>query len=330
MTDPTRAARSAAASPPGRPLSLALQGGGAFGAFTWGVLDRLLEESDIVFDSVSGASAGAVNAVVMADGLRRGGREGARESLDVFWTALADKARSGFLSASPPTSLALDLSTRILSPYQMNPFDLNPLRTLLSDAVDFEALAAASPVRLVVSATRVSDGGLRIFREHEMTRDVVLASACLPLMNHAVTVDGEDYWDGGYAANPPLTELVEVSDAGRILLVQIVPTQCDGTPTSSPTIAKRLNQITFNGPLRHDVAALETMKRLSGQDGGATALSRKLAALSLEAISAEDWVPDLARRSGIDLDRKALIDLRDRGRVAAAGWLEGADAERAA
>lgn len=319
-----------ASSAPIRPLSLALQGGGAFGAFTWGVLDRLLEEPDIVFDTVSGASAGAVNAVVMADGLRRGGRDGARESLAVFWTALAEKARSSFLPASPRTSLALDLSTRILSPYQMNPFDLNPLRTLLTDAVDFEALAAGSPVRLVVSATRVSDGGLRIFREHEMTRDAVLASACLPLMNHAVTVDGEDYWDGGYAANPPLTELVEVADAARILLVQIVPTQVDGTPTSSPTIAKRLNQITFNGPLLHDVAALEAMKRLSGHDGGDSALSRKLAALSLERISAEDWVPDLARRSGLDLDRKALIDLRDHGRVAASSWLEGAETERAA
>ncbi len=184
---------------------------------------------------------------------------------------------------------------------------------------------------MLVSATRVSDGGLRIFRECEVSRDVVLASACLPLLNHAVTIDGEDYWDGGYAANPPLTELVDVAETSTILLVQIVPTQADETPTSSPTIAKRLNQITFNGPLMHDIAALEAMKRLSGRDGGDSPLSRKLAALSLERISAEEWVPDLARRSGMDLDRSALLDLRDRGREAAAQWLSAAgQTERAA
>jgi len=169
---------------PGR-LSLALQGGGSFGAFTWGVLDRLLEEDAVDFDAISGVSAGAINGVILASGLASGGRAAARAGLERFWRRASEAA-----PRSSGKSMAFDLSTRILSPYQFNPLDLNPLRALIAAEIDFEAVRRRSPLRLLVGATRVSDGHLRIFRETEMTPDVVLASACLPLLNQAMTIEG--------------------------------------------------------------------------------------------------------------------------------------------
>jgi NTE family protein len=323
---PGRTAAAAAPSdhrtpPSGRRISLALQGGGAFGAFTWGVLDRLLEQPDLVLDAASGASAGAVNAVLLADGLRRGGSSGARERLDAFWHRLADSARGSFLTGSARAGLALDLSTRLLSPYQLNPFDLNPLKALLGDIVDFDALRADPQLKLAIAATRVSDGGLRIFRETELTLDCVLASTCLPMLHHAVEIDGERYWDGGYAANPPLTQLVAINDTPDILLVRIVPTSGDDHPRSSPGIVRRLHQITFNGPLQHDIDAITALKALSEAEGADSALGRKLSALTIHHLCAEEWVPKLAERSLLDLDRCFLLDLKERGRDAASAWL---------
>ena len=313
---------SEGSSPASRNLSLALQGGGAFGAFTWGVLDRLLVEPDMSLDAVSGASAGAVNGVLLAEGLRRGGAPAARQLLDAFWTRLAKDAAGSFIPRGARAGLALDLSSRVLSPYQLNPFNLNPLRTLLGDYVDFAALRQDPPIRLLVSATRVGDGATRIFREYEMSLDAVLASACLPMLQQAVEIDGESYWDGGYAANPPLIQLVEASEATRILLVQIVPTTGDGHPTTSAGIVKRINEITFSTALQHDLDALAAMQRLSAEGGvEAGAEVRKLNALSLHHLNAEAWVPDLGRRNIADLDRTFLTGLRDRGRAAADSWL---------
>ena len=309
-----------------RPLSLALQGGGAFGAFTWGVLDRLLEEESLVLDCVSGSSAGAVNAALLAEGLRRDGRAGARICLDDFWTKLAKTARSSFIMASRRANMAFDVSSRVLSPYVLNPFNLNPLRDLLASSIDFPSLRADPPLRLVVGTTRVSDGSLRVFRETEIDLDVVLASACLPLIHHAVEIDGESYWDGGYAANPPLLQLVGASAADHVLLVRILPTTGDEHPTSSPDIVKRLNQITFNTPLQHDIDALMALKRLSDSGSTETAAGRKLSDLRLDQLSAEDWVPDLSRRSLLDLDTAFLLDLKAKGRMAGSHWLAG-DAE---
>lgn len=303
------------------PISLALQGGGAFGAFTWGVLDRLLEADRLRLDAASGASAGAVNAVLLADGLRQGGREMARKALDRFWTRLADDARSSFLPRGYRANLALDMSSRMLSPYQVNPFNLNPLRTLLSQCVDFDGLRAEPSLRLLIAATRVQDGTVRIFREDEVTLDSVLASACLPLVHQAVDIDGDAYWDGGYAANPPLLPLVEVSDAARVLLVQIVPTGGEDHPRTSPGIVKRLNQITFNAPLQHDLDAVAAMQRLATAEDATTASGRKFRALAIDHLSAEEWFPRLAERSANDLDRDFLFGLRDSGRTAATAWL---------
>src|SRR5215217_7744724 len=244
-------------------LSRALQGGGAFGAFTWGVLDRLLEEEHISFDAVSGASAGAMNAVLLASGLAQGGPEEARASLERFWRTVS---KAGQLTRLASSNAALPVMAPRLSPYEFNPFDLNPLREILAGEVDFEAVRTKAPVRLLLGTTRVSDGSLRIFRTPEVTADVVLASACLPHLHHAVTIDGEAYWDGGYAANPPLLPLVTATKASDVLVVQIVPSNGSELPTTSPEIGKRLSQITFNNSLQKDLQALSMMTKLS-QEG---------------------------------------------------------------
>src|SRR3954469_25873731 len=187
-----------------RRLSLALQGGGAFGAFTWGVLDRLLEEDDLELDAISGASAGAINAVLLASGLAKGGPDEARASLERFWSGVGQSsAKNLFLHPELVVATASQLS-----PSQFNPLELNPLRDLLAQEVDFEAIRARSPVRLLVSATRVQDGAVRVFRTKAISLDVVLASACLPRLHRAVDIHGEPHWDGGYAANRPLIPLV--------------------------------------------------------------------------------------------------------------------------
>ncbi|HEX8663413.1 MAG TPA: patatin-like phospholipase family protein [Beijerinckiaceae bacterium] len=310
--------------PARRRLSLALQGGGSFGAFTWGILDRLLDEEDLAFDAVSGASAGALNAVVLASGLKRGGNPGAKESLHRFWEAVSE---------APPKSgsgMAVDLATRVVSPYQFNPFNLNPLRGILAEEVDFAALKAAPSLRLLIAATRVSDGKLRIFREKELSLDVALASSCLPLLHHAVTIDGEAYWDGGYSANPPLMPLVAASRASDVLVVQIVPTAGAEMPTTSPEIVKRTLQITFNGPLLRDLEALAAMTKLSGAEGEGSPLSRKLKRLRLHHVTAEKEIPGLGEASALDRDWDFLVALRDAGRAAASRWLAAEAARRAA
>src|SRR5215210_4382860 len=201
-------------------MSLALQGGGAYGAFTWGVLDRLLEEK-ISFDAVSGASTRAINAALLASGLAKDGPDGARATLEAFWTKLS---RLGILNRLLPSEVLQAASALgVGSPYQFNPLDLNPVRDLLAHEIDFDAIQTSAPVRLLVSATRVSDGALRIFREQDITLDVVLASACVPQLYHAVSINGELHWDGGFAANPPLIELIGASKVSDVLLVQIIP-----------------------------------------------------------------------------------------------------------
>jgi NTE family protein len=300
-----------------RRLSLALQGGGSFGAFTWGVLDRLLDEDDLVLDAVSGASAGAVNAVLLASGLSEGGRAGAQQSLERFWRRASDAAPNA------PSGPALAMATSVLSPYQFNPFNLNPLKSLLADEIDFDALRAKPNLRLLIGATRVRDGKLNIFREKALTLDAVLASACLPVIHHAVTIDGEVYWDGGYSANPPLIPLVTASRASEALIVQIMPTAGAEMPTSASEIAKRMEQITFNSSLLRDMDALAAMRTLSGTEAGRSNLSRKLQKLRLHHIAAETEYPMLSQSSALNLDWVFLLELRDAGRAAADQWLSG-------
>ena len=226
-------------------IDLALQGGGSHGAFTWGVLDRLLEESQLHIAAISGTSAGAMNAAVLADGWTEGGAQGAREALDKYWQHVSRAAAFSPLQRSPldrlmgrwtldtsPFYIAMDLMSRVLSPYALNPLGLNPLRDILAESIDFTRLAR-SPIKLFITATNVRTGRGRIFRNAEITADVLLASACLPTMFQAIEIDGVPYWDGGYAGNPTITPLIRESDAHDTILVQINPRERPDTPRSA-------------------------------------------------------------------------------------------------
>ena len=229
-------------------IDLALQGGGSHGAFTWGVLDRLLEEPRLRIEAISGTSAGAMNAGVLADGWVEGGARGARAALEKYWQRVSQFAVFSPLQRTPldrlagrwtldtsPAYLAIDPMSRVLSPYDLNPLGLNPLRDILAASIDFDRLSR-SPIKLFVTATKVRTGRGRIFRNAEITPDVLLASACLPTMFRAIEIDGEAYWDGGYVGNPTITPLVRESDAHDTILVQINPTERPETPRSDHAV----------------------------------------------------------------------------------------------
>ncbi|MEO7400759.1 MAG: patatin-like phospholipase family protein [Polaromonas sp.] len=234
-------------------LNLALQGGGAHGAFTWGVLDALLENQGLEFEGLSGSSAGAMNAVVLADGWMKGGREGARQSLADFWTEVARQMPWGAMIQGEGDAISLSPASKWLanlaghfSPAQLNPLDLNPLRELLKRQIDFEQLRLRSPFKLFVGTTQANTGKLRIFRETELSVDVLLASACLPKIHHAVEIDGEPYWDGGYAANPAVFPLFYDCEAHDVLLVLLSPLKRENTPQTVEEIESRIVELAFS------------------------------------------------------------------------------------
>jgi NTE family protein len=307
-----------------RRLSLALQGGGAFGAFTWGVLDRLLEDGRLNLDGISGASAGALNAAVMASGWMEGGHAGARAALDRLWRRTGDLASLGnSMQAWGMASAVVESLARWLTPGQANPFDLNPLRVILQELVDIDRLRAAGAPRLFIAATHMQTGRARIFTNAELSIDALLASACLPQLQRAVTVDGEAYWDGGYSSNPPLVPLVEHCDARHVLLVRLVPTASDAAPSSNTDIAQRVNNLMFNTPLLRELETLDTARRASLGFGLAPRLGRKVRRLRLHTIDAGDLTATLSPNSALRPDWAMLERLRDRGRDAAARWLAG-------
>lgn len=244
-----------------QPVSLALQGGGAYGAYAWGVLDRLFEERALKVAGLSGASAGAINAVVTAWGLLDGGPEGARAALNRLWTSLGQMSLLSPLGL-PGASLQFDLMTRVLSPYQFNPFNINPLRDLLLGMIDFDRLRAESRMPLFIAATNVNTGELRVFREQEISIDVLMASSCLPLVHQAVEIDGQAYWDGGFSANPPLLPLALETGCRSLMLVKLTADEEPEVPTSAPEISARLKRILVNAPLLRDLDALSEMQRL--------------------------------------------------------------------
>jgi NTE family protein len=305
-----------------RLLSLGLQGGGSFGAFTWGVLDRLLEDERLDLDTISGASAGAVNAVVLADGLAESGRAGARERLRSFWERVGRAPGVPAAISSSPLALMATGLTPWASPYQINPLGLNPLRDLIASAVDFERLREGCPIRLIISATRVRDGQPRMFREHEITLDVVLASACLPFLQHAVELDRESYWDGGYSANPPLRELVIEMQSTELLLVRLVPEAHDMVPHLPHEIARRVREIGFNTSLLRELDAVEDLRRAcKGQVLFRSGLCRKLTAMRFHQIDAAEHVPGLASESPLNTSWVFLERLHEAGWRAGEEWL---------
>src|SRR6202022_3918352 len=253
------ASSNAAAKPDRDPIliDLALQGGGAHGAFTWGVLDRLLEEPQLQIEGISGPSAGAMNAAVLVHGHAAGGSKGAKAALEDFWRRVARAATFSPFRRSPldilmgrwtldnsPLFLALDLAARVFSPYVLNPRGANPMRDILTECVDFAHLEQ-SPIRLFVTATNVRTGRGRVFQNAELTPDVLLASACLPTLFQAIEIDGEPYWDGGYSGNPTITPLIRECKSQDTILVQINPVEREGRPRSASEILNRLNEVSF-------------------------------------------------------------------------------------
>jgi NTE family protein len=300
---------------PPRRLSLALQGGGSFGAFTWGVLDRLLEEPDCAIDTISGASAGAVNGVLLASGFVEGGREGARTRLRRFWRRITEEASfrslmliGGFSPAGTSVTFGRGLSSA-----RFDPFDLDPLRQALAAEIDFSALRDPTCPKLLVATTRVRDGSLQLFRNEDLTADVVLASTCPPLVHCAVEIEGDAYWDGAYAANPPLVQLVQDSEATDVLVVQITPTRDAYIPITMAAIDRRLDQIMANSALNAEIAALDFAR--------ADAAAPKLRSLRVFRIAAEDEIDGLAQRSAADIGSGFITTLHRSGRDAADHWL---------
>ena len=264
-------------APKKKRINLALQGGGAHGAFTWGALDALLADGRFEVAGLSGASAGAMNAVVLADGLREGGPEGARKQLEQFWRAVSldghfnSTQRSlfdAYLSAFDPLKFSdrfWQSASSFLSPYDFNPLDINPLRSALIKLVNFEALRASDDVKLFISATNVTTGRIKVFHRDELTAEMVMASACLPTLFKAVVIDGAPYWDGGYSGNPPLFPFFSETDCLDVILIQLDPIERPGTPDTAVEIMQRMNEITFNAPLLGEFRAIDFVARLVDQ-----------------------------------------------------------------
>ncbi len=315
-----------------RTINLALQGGGAHGAFTWGVLDRLLDEKELAFEGLSATSAGAMNAAAFAYGLAAGGREGARQALTDYWKRVSQAARLGplqptsidrmlgdhRLSWSPIFSM-IGFVTRMLSPYQFNPANYNPLRDVVEQSIDFGVLQQPNcPVKLFLSATNVRTGKVKIFTGKEITVDAVMASACLPTMFHAVEIDGEAYWDGGYMGNPAIFPLIYNCESADVVIVHINPLLREEVPRSADDILNRINEISFNSSLMREMRAVGFVTRLVRQK---RVVGGGLKHVLVHSISDDGFMSALTPTSKYNADWDFLIFLRDQGRKCADDWL---------
>jgi NTE family protein len=311
-------------------VNLALQGGGSHGAFTWGVLDRLLEEETLHFEGITGTSAGAVNAVVLADGLAAGGREGARDALRVYWQkvsalsargifkpSLFDKGSADFGLEHSLGFWFLEPMTYFASPYQMNPFNYNPFKDLLAEAINFERVRQQTEVKLFLCATDVQTAKAKIFSGKELRVEHVLASTCLPLLMQAVEVDGEYYWDGSYAGNPAIYPLVYQCETRDVLMVHITPAERPGVPTTSPAIMNRMQEVSFNTSLIREMRTIASYNKLIEQgrmDGGRRML--------VHVIEAEEFIRAFSWSSRLNADWDFLLHLHSMGRAQAGQWLD--------
>ena len=318
-----------------KPVALALQGGGAHGAFAWGVLDRLLEDGRLDVEAMSATSAGAMNAVVMAYGISLGGFEGARAKLTEFWKAISDAGQLyspvrttpmerwlqafGIHSEFSPTFMAFQALTHFFSPYQLNPWGFNPLKDVLTRVVDFGRLQVC-PVttRLFLSATNVRTGKVRVFENRELSADVVLASACLPYIFQAVEIDGEHYWDGGFMGNPVIFPLIYRKGTRDVVIVHINPIERKKLPVTAPEIFNRMNEISFNSSLMREMRAIAFVTRLIDEG---TIDSDKYARIRVHGISESAAMEQLGVATKLNPDWQFLMSLRDVGRRAADAWL---------
>jgi NTE family protein len=311
-------------------VDLAVQGGGAHGAFSWGVLDRLLEEPWLEIDGISGTSAGAMNAAVLVHGYQKGGRCGAREALETFWRRVSEAARFSPFKRGPidvllgrwtldssPIYVAMDLMSRLWSPYDLNPKGANPLREILADLIDFELLAQ-SPIHLFITATNVRTGRGKVFKNEAITPDVLLASACLPTMFQAIEIDGEAYWDGGYSGNPTLTNLVRECKSHDTILIPINPVERNGVPRTAGEILNRLNEVSFNAVVLKELRMMALLRQVADPGDGEGAL---WAAMRIHMVT-NCIMTDLGASSKLNAEWDFFTFLRDEGRRSAQTFLE--------
>lgn len=306
-------------------INLALQGGGAHGAFTWGVLDALLEDGRFDVRGVSGTSAGAMNAVNFAEGFRTGGAKGAQRQLAEFWQAasldgalpeagrMAFDGMMAFWAATPAAAIFREAAS-LFAPAELNPMDINPLRDVLGRTVNFEALRASAGPKLFIAATSVETGKVRVFHREELTLDMVMASACLPTVFRAVEIEGKPYWDGGYMGNPVLFPFFTETDCADIVLVQINPIVRAGAPDTAIEIMGRIDEITFNAPLLQEFRAIDFVRRLIAQ-GRLDGTHYK--EIRVHLIEAQDALNRFGAASKMKADYDFFLELRDIGAHAA-------------
>lgn len=310
-------------------LNLALQGGGAHGAFTWGVLDTLLEDPRIRFEGLSGSSAGAMNAVVLADGWLKGGPDGARQGLADFWGVVGKQLPAGMVTQGEGDAIGLSPASRLFAnwaanftPTQLNPWDLNPLRELLDRQIDFKHLRARSPFKLFVGTTQANTGKLRIFREHELTLDVLLASACLPKIHRSVEIDGEPYWDGGYAANPAVFPLFYECDTRDVLLILLSPLGRAGTPQTVDEIDARILELAFSANFAREMQTFAQSTAYAGPTFITMGrLERRLQKSRFHMVDASDLGSLQRTETQLLAYGPYLERLRGQGRERGAAWL---------
>jgi len=312
-------------------INLALQGGGAHGALAWGVLDRLLEDERIAFEGISATSAGAANATVLAFGLTVGGREGAKRALKAFWRRIARTAMFSPLQPSlwdrmthnhgldnSPAYLAFDILSRVFSPYQLNPLNLNPLKSVLEDVVDFAKLQRDCSVKLFLTATNVRTCKVKVFTGAEICADAVLASTCLPFIYQAVEIDGDYYWDGGYMGNPAIFPLIYHCDSADVVIVHINPIERPEVPKTAREIMNRINEISFNSSLMREMRAISFVTKLI-EDGKLP--DGDVKRMMLHAVEADDVMRGLGVASKLNADWEFLMHLHTIGRERAEAWL---------
>lgn len=313
-------------------VNLALQGGGAHGAFTWGVLDEILADGRIAIEAITGASAGAMNAVVLTEGWLDGGIDGARTALENFWRrisvdgkyggserSLLDTMLGAWTDGRPPGLIWFELLSKVASPYDVNPLNINPLRGVISDLIDFSKVNGCADVNLFISATNVRTGKIKIFTREELTADHLMASACLPMLFQAVEIDGEPYWDGGYMGNPPLFPLFYEAAGDDILLVQINPLERRELPINARAIQDRLNEITFNASLLRELRAIDFVNRLVDDGKLSTGDYKRVL---MHRIDGGLPLSQLTSSSRLNSEWNFLLSLRDLGRTAAKRWLK--------
>lgn len=310
-----------------RRINLALQGGGAHGAFTWGVLDGLLQHESLGIGWVSGTSAGAVNAAALASGLAAGSAVAARETLRLVWSAVEAAGVPDLMRFNPfffglPHTPSVQGMSSLISPYDFNPLGFDPLRRLLTKHVDFERIRKSAPIELLIAATDVTTGRARLFRRAELSVEVVLASACLPTLHHAVVIDGRPYWDGGFSANPDLVTLASESPVEDTLIVQLNPLQEPALPRSAREIADRVNVITFNQPFLRDIERIVAAKETAlGWLADRNSRTARLKRHRFHLIEASSYTAGLGLESKLKPDKKLLTFLYDAGLREAKEWL---------